>query len=242
MCYSGSLTKDKWQVKKPNQIDIKYDLPEINSYYINAFTNADIAIIPQDNPDKAIKATWGLVPFWGKSDPQKFLSGKQYTNNARGEEMYEKKSYKGEVENHRCIILFDGFYEPHWYDSKQQQPYYCYVPKDNDYKEREILPIGGIYSKVDDQYYVSLVTTKANEFFTTVHNKKKRMPLVLDDNLVKEWIEPNQSKSVVDDLVHEGFTSKQFRAHPVGNIYSKSFNKKGIDIIEPVEPIQELLF
>ncbi|WP_051199729.1 SOS response-associated peptidase [Christiangramia echinicola] len=245
MCYKGSISKEEAKIdylQKQQDKSKKIRIPH-KSYHFNAFSNPIINIVAQDEPNIISEATWGLIPFWGMSDPKKFLSGKQYTNNARGEDLYETKSYKNYVPKHRCVILFDGFFEPHHYDKKQNQPYFCYIPEtsDGDYKNRELLSIGGIYSIVDDHYYVSLVTTEANDFFAEVHNNKKRMPLVLDNNLVKEWISPDQSKSVIDDLVRTGFTSKEFKAHPVSSdIYKTDFHRDGQEVIEPVKPIQDI--
>lgn len=244
MCYKTTQEENARQLEKimekkrregsfANELPFKFDL--------NAFANPEIFIIAQDSSEYISTATWGLVPFWGKKDPEAFLKNKKYTLNARGEDFWETKSYKPYVQEGRCVMLFDGFYEPHTYKGDKKQPYYCYIPKNGDYKSRHQLQIAGIYSVVNDNYYVSLVTTEANDFFATVHNAKKRMPLVLDAKFVKDWLEPNQSKSVIDGLVREGFTSKQFHAHAVTNdIYKRDFIRDDKSIIEPVEPIEDL--
>ncbi|APU67665.1 MULTISPECIES: SOS response-associated peptidase [Christiangramia] len=242
MCYKGSISKEERKLMGYGNKGKKGIRTIQPSYNVNAFSNPAIPIVAQDSPDYITTATWGLVPFWGKRDPEKFLKDSKYTLNARGEDFWETKSYKPYVQEGRCVILFDGFYEPHTFSSNKKQPFYCYVPNDaGDYNSRSILPIAGIYSIMDDEYYVSLVTTEANDFFAKVHNVKKRMPLVLDDKLVEEWIKPEQSKSVIDDLVRKGFTSKEFHAHAVSNdIYKRDFVRDGKDVIDPVQPIQNI--
>jgi len=243
MCYKASQTKEsiESEIFISAQGKSKNYNPLQRSFHFNAFGNPPINIIAQDNPTEIIEGTWGLVPFWGKKNPEAFLQDKKYTLNARGEDFWETKSYKPYVQEGRCLMIFDGFFEPHHYNSKQRQPYYCYITETNNFEDRRAFSIAGIYSKVDDEYYVSLVTTEANDFFAEIHNNKKRMPLVLDKNLAHEWIAKNQSKSVIDDLVREGFTSEQFSAHPVSNnIYKNDFHRDGKEVIEPVEPLEEL--
>lgn len=63
---------------------------------------------------------WGLVPKWAK-DP----SGGARMINLRAETVREKKSWKGSLARHRCIIPIDGFYE--WQDmgkGNKKQPIY----------------------------------------------------------------------------------------------------------------------
>lgn len=236
MCYKGSIAAEERKIQDRISRKFKKGVKYTPSFHLNAFANPHLYIVAQDEPNLIQEGIWGLVPDWKKHDPQGYLSGKQYTNNARGEDLFETKSYKDHVINERCWILLDGFFEPHYYSSKVQQPFYCYIPEDNSYLDREVLSIAGIYSKVKDDYYVSLVTTEANDFFAEVHNKQKRMPLVLDPQLREEWIAKGQSKSVILDLVEKGFISKEFRAHPVSNELYKGSNDK--TTIMPVEPLE----
>ncbi len=249
MCYKtveSKRNKELAEIMKMNRNDHEMEVQP--SYNINAFSNPSIHIIAQDEPDYITTATWGLVPFWGQRDPATFLAKNNYTLNARGEDFWETKSYKPYVQEGRCVMLFDGFYEPHTIYQKDKkkplkQPYFCYIPEDGkDFNDRKQLQIGGIYSKVGGEYYVTLVTTEANDLFAKIHNAKKRMPLVLDDKLVKEWIAPNQSKSVIDDLVRDGFTSQQMHAHAVTNdIYKTDFLRDGKENIEPVAQLEKII-
>ncbi len=236
MCYKGSIAAEERKIQDRISRKFKKGIKYTPSYHLNAFANPNLYIVAQDEPDVIQEAVWGLVPDWKKNDPNGFLSGKQYTNNARGEDLYETKSFKDHVINERCWILFDGFFEPHYYSSKIQQPYFCYIPDGESFLERDILSIAGIYSKIQEEYYVSLVTTEANDFFAEIHNKQKRMPLVLDPHLREEWISKNQSKSVISNLVKKGFTSGEFRDHPVSNQLYKGGNDEST--IQPVDPFQ----
>lgn len=88
----------------------------------------------------------------------------------------EAKSYKEPILKRRCLILADGFFEPHYpNDNFKAKPKYCYL------EGRKLFTFAEVYYLYSPDYYsVSLITTEANPFFEEVHNKKKRMPLVLD--------------------------------------------------------------
>ncbi|RKS53209.1 putative SOS response-associated peptidase YedK [Gillisia mitskevichiae] len=236
MCYKGSIAAEERRIQDRVSRNFKDKIKYTPSYNINAFANPQIYIVAQDDPDVINLGVWGLVPNWKTNDPKGFLSKKQYTNNARGEDLYETPSYKDHVVNERCWILFDGFFEPHYHSPKIQQPYFCYIPEGRSISKRQILTIAGIYSKIQDEYYVSLITTEANDFFSEIHNKQKRMPLVLDTSLREKWLLKDQPKTMILDLVANGFTKDKFYAHPVSNQLYKGSNEEST--IRAVEPFQ----
>jgi putative SOS response-associated peptidase YedK len=68
----------------------------------------DIAAIRQSPEGKRVlhSLRWGLVPNWAK-DPS--IGNK--LNNARGETVAEKPSFRDAFKRRRCLIPADGFYE-----------------------------------------------------------------------------------------------------------------------------------
>ena len=68
----------------------------------------DIAAIRQSPEDKRVlhALRWGLVPNWAK-DPS--IGNK--LNNARGETVAEKPSFRDAFKRRRCLIPADVFYE-----------------------------------------------------------------------------------------------------------------------------------
>lgn len=241
MCYKGSISAEERRIEDRIKRNFKEKITYAPTFHINAFSNPNIYIVTQDEPAVINKGIWGLVPIWKQNDPEGFLSGKQYTNNARGESIFETKSFKNHVLENRCWILFDGFYEPHYVNAKDFQHYFCYLPEKDSYLERKILRIGGIYSKIEGKYYVSLITIEANSFFSEIHNKKKRMPFVLEDTISQQWIAPNQGEVDLKNLIHTGFTKDSFKAHPVSKIaLNGNDNKK---MIQPIDEfVQHSLF
>jgi len=230
MCYKTALQKKADELALKNPLKLKYPKEYTPYYHNDAFTNPTLYIIPQDDKDFVVPSIWGLAPNFvinsEKLDPSEYIK-KYKTYNARGEEMFEKRSYKESAESERCLILADGFYEPHHYKGKSQ-PFFCYL--DN----RKLFAFAGIYTKLEeDSYTVSLVTTEANDLFAKIHNNKKRMPLVLDEQFHSDWLSDLNQKQVLE-LVDSGFTNEEFKYHPVTNEIYKS---SGMDNPETQKPV-----
>lgn len=95
----------------------------------------DIPVIRQSPEGKRVLHLlhWGLVPHWAK-DPS--IGAK--LNNARGESVAEKPSFRDAFKRRRCLIPASGFYE--WkQEGKIKQPYYISL------KSGELLAMGGLW-------------------------------------------------------------------------------------------------
>jgi len=219
MCYSTTLDKQYDEVEA--RIRRKFTDPEVYEpyYYQSAFTHDNLHIVPQQEKDKIVPAIWGLVPSWAMGgDIDGFLK-KNYTNNARSESIFEKRSFKEFPLTNRCLIAASGFFEPHHHNGVAY-PYFCH------YKDDGIFFFAGLYSEMDDGLYsTTILTVEANDFFAEVHNKKRRMPLVLDKEFEEEWLQPDLQEPHVKELMKSGFTNKEFEAYSV----TRDMYKKGID-------------
>ena len=243
MCYHTALTKEKKVVSDylstPFIDEDKYE----PFFCLNGFTHSSIYILPQDDPQKIHSAKWGLIPQYRLGDPEEFYGNGFNTLNARSEGIFASKTYRNHV-GKRCLIFSDGFYEPHYYDKqlKKQQPYFCYIPDSEQKDGRKLFCFAGLYSKdKNENYYVTQLTTKANEFFMKVHNKAKRMPLVLDDNYLRDWLRKDLEEKAIQDLMGMGFTHRRFDAYPVRNIYKRGIEINSPETLQPTEPLKENL-
>jgi putative SOS response-associated peptidase YedK len=61
----------------------------------------------------------------------------------------------------------------------------------------------------------SIVTTKANSLMAEIHNKKKRMPLILPDELAWEWIQDGLSLERIAEITHYAFPAGKMDAHTI---------------------------
>jgi putative SOS response-associated peptidase YedK len=238
MCYSNSLRKTKRQIKDElmgkSEVDFAIPLEYTPYYQLNGFTHGNLYIIKMDDKNTIYPASWGLVPNWASNDPEGFWK-KSNTLNARSETIFEKASFKDSANDKRCLILSDGFFEPH-HENNKATPYFCYQPSKENPKG-DLFMFAGLYSELDsDLYTATILTTEANSFFSEVHNKKKRMPLVLSDDLYEDWLDPGLNRQTIQELMAHGFTNKDFAAFPV----SKDLYKKGVDTNQPyiIEEVQ----
>lgn len=234
MCYEVSSTKEKPEIQKYSKAEFEIPFEYEPFYQRSAFGYPNLQIIKMDAPDKIYPATWGFVPDWAMNNIDGFRK-KYPTFNARSETILTSNTYKQSAIDKRCLIIADGFFEPHKLNN-QSIPYYCYIPS-KDYKDgRDLFVFAGLYSEMDEFVYsCTIITKEANDFFAEIHNAKKRMPLVLDEGLKEEWFEEGLSDNQITELMFNGFTGKDFKAHPVSSDFYKKVDTNKPYIIEPVD-------
>ncbi len=234
MCYQTSQTKSKTITE--NYARSRFAIPfEYAPYYQrSAFAYPNLQIIKIDAQDSIYPATWGFVPEWAMKDIDGFRK-KYNTFNAKSETVLTSGTFKESAREKRCLILADGFFEPHK-ENGISIPTYCYIPS-NEYKDgRDLFCFAGLYSEIDENAYsCTILTTTANDFFAEVHNVKKRMPLVLDEGLKDEWLNSGLNDKNIIELMQIGFTSKDFKAHAVSrDVYKKDIDTDRPSILNPV--------
>lgn len=154
----------------------------------------------------------GFNPKTGKKEPPR------NTLNAIGEEMLQKPTYRDAALNRRCLILSSCFYEWRHFTPPGRKkdiayPYLIMV------KDAEYFFIAGIWQSWTDQETgetidgFSLVTTQANSLMEQVHNKKKRMPLILTEDLAREWITNGLTTQRIQEITSFQFPSSQMTAY-----------------------------
>ncbi len=237
MCYSTALRKQKETIEKNlrDKLNVTFGVEGAYEpyFHLNGFTHGNLQVIKMDAPKTILPATWGLVPDWAKNNPESFRK-KSNTLNARAESIFEKTTYKHSAANKRCLILADGFFEPHHLNAIAT-PYFCFQPN-TEYPEGDLFLFAGLYNELDnDAISATILTVEADAFFAEVHNKQKRMPLVLDENYYKDWLDIDLSVPMIKELIVSGFTTKEFKAHPVSrDLYQKDINSNKSYIIQEV--------
>ncbi|WP_081212138.1 SOS response-associated peptidase [Salegentibacter sediminis] len=151
---------------------------------INAFSFIKTPVVIDENPREIEMFNWGLIPFWAKDEKIRKM-----TLNARIESLSEKPAFRNSIEN-RCLVIANGYYEWQWKDAKgKEKQKFLITPQ-----EQDIFAFAGIYSswtnpktnKLVNSY--SIVTTKANELMSEIHNHKQRMPVVLKKKDQQLWL------------------------------------------------------
>lgn len=190
---------------------------------------------------------WELIPFYFKTwaEVEKFRKGgfnpktgkkepPKNTLNAIGEEMLKKPTYRNAALKRRCLVLSSGFYEWRHFTPPGEKKDIAY-PYRITLKDREYFFIGAIWQPWTDHETgetiegFSIVTTKANELMEQVHNKKKRMPLILSEELAREWIK-DLPEDRINEIVSYQFPSSQMEATPI----EKTFRTSG----DPTHPCE----
>lgn len=181
-----------------------------NLYYlVSGFVHPKLPVFKSDSVDIS---EWGLIPSFAANE-EKAEELANMTLNARSDTIHQKPSFRDSIINKRCVLPLDGFYE--WqHNGKLKQPYYIY-PADE-----TVFYLGCIYNtwlnrqtgELRDTF--SIITTDANPLMTTIHNSKKRMPLILPKNCIEEWTDPTADMEVINQLM-KPYSTHLMTAHTI---------------------------
>jgi putative SOS response-associated peptidase YedK len=143
-------------------------------------------------------AMWGFKPKWAENrlDIKPFI-------NARIEDIITKVTFKHAINNNRCLILADGYYE--WKLIKRtKQPFYISL------LNHKIFAFAGIVDK--DTNTCAILTKSADSKLSSIH---PRMPVILSNQI--EYMDWLNKKSKLDHLLETVITkpSKNYRVTAV---------------------------
>ena len=205
MCYFNSLVAPKGATV--SLAGSNKTLDPVNKHLQSGFSYSNWPIIKGSAQNFTIEnAHWELIAPWVKTS-QEVQAGREKFNtlNATAERLLESKLFKPAALNNRCLVLSSGFYEWRHYKpagAKKEIAYPYFISL----KEQPLFYIAGIYQPWTDKETgetmdtFSIVTTKANALMEQIHNKKKRMPTILNEAQAAEWISPNVSESKIMEL------------------------------------------
>ena len=205
MCYFNSLVAPKGATV--SLAGSNKTLDPVNKPLQSGFSYSNWPIIKGSAQNFTIEnAHWELIAPWVKTS-QEVQAGREKFNtlNATAERLLESKLFKPAALNNRCLVLSSGFYEWRHYKpagAKKEIAYPYFISL----KEQPLFYIAGIYQPWTDKETgetmdtFSIVTTKANVLMEQIHNKKKRMPTILNEAQATEWISPNVSESKIMEL------------------------------------------
>lgn len=185
MCYRTKLNAKISEIEKTFEATFVTPEDYVPRKEINAFDFPQTPVISDFSRDEILFYNWGLIPFWAKNkDIQKS------TLNAKIETVTEKPAFRDSVEN-RCLVIANGYYEWQWLDEKGKNKQKFLITSAED----EVFAFAGIYSRwkpsANDQEIVSysILTTEANELMDSIHNNKKRMPVMLRQQDHSAWLQ-----------------------------------------------------
>ena len=221
--------------------------------------NAVLKPIPGKEDFDLVQMEWGFIPdkWFGieideREKVDRFrkgfpnLQGKNergvITLNAVGEELLlPHKIYRESALKRRCLIISSGFYEwRHIFPIGKRKdkplkvavkyPYFISIPG------REYFFMAGVWKPWTDKktgehvQTDAIITTNANSLLEQVHNSKKRMPTILDEDLAWEWLFGNLDEKQITEIATTQFPAAKMSAYPI----AKDF----ISALHPTEPFE----
>ena len=195
----------------------------------NAAPTHLLPVITSENPEGFSFFYWGASPSFAnnKTVSQKLLI-------VPVAQLMVRTSFKKSIQNRRCIIPADGFYDWKTISKKEKVPYRFHL-EDN-------LPfaMAGLWDEFENEegeivHTFMIITTKANE---NLDGTVERMPVILETKLAGKWLDESLSAEEAMSLI--GI----YHEHP---IFKYSINPKVADtgydhpdLLKPTPPANQL--
>lgn len=129
---------------------------------------------------------FGLIPAWVQQTPDQPLV------NARSESVFEKPSFRGSMQLHRCLVPATGFYE--W--QKGQKPKQPFLIKRSD---QPLFAFAGIWASWQAQAQriesFAIITRPAGQTLESIHH---RVPVTIEPEFYDTWLSPNTSRFTIE--------------------------------------------
>lgn len=144
-------------------------------------TDQVYAVAAHDQQRRLGSFRWGLIPWFAKE----IKVGARHIN-ARAESVHSKAAFKRSMQNRRCIIPADGFYEWERLESGGKLPHYLFRA------DGEPLALAGLWGSWRDDAgerltSCTVITTAPNELVAPIHD---RMPVILPQSGWERWLDP----------------------------------------------------
>lgn len=252
MCFNVSITRRADEIEE--LFNARFIEPERfkQIFHVSAFSTPYLPVITGDRPEDIQLYQWGLIPHWvrdlGKAEKMRY-----HTGNARDDTIFKKPSYRDPIRKKRCLILVDGFYE--WQEVRgKNYPHYIHLT------DRRSFALAGIWdlwkepttleSKASSgsesgtgeewasnviHHTFSVITTKANPLMERIHNKKKRMPVILRNEDHQAWLSDSLDVEAIAGLL-QPYDESDMAAYTVSKLVSqRNVNNNVPEVMEPHE-------
>jgi putative SOS response-associated peptidase YedK len=171
-------------------------------------------------------AHWEFIPFWiNDSGELEQAREKHTTLNAKGETLLTSRMFSKAARERRCLMLSSGFYEWRHHRGKAY-PYFITV------KGKDLFYIAAVWQPWTDrssgEHLISfaLITTKANTLMARVHNKRKRMPVILPDELAQEWMQKELDEERIHELATYQYPAEDMEAYTIRKDFREALDPK----------------
>lgn len=192
--------------------------------YQDGFKYEDSTCIIANGDDIEVRRMhWEFIPGWVRdmeAMKEQRKKGIPWLN-AKGETILESKMFRNSALSRRCLVLATHFYEWRHFqpEGEKKSIAYPYVIGVKDPKE--YFYMAGIWTPWTDKSTgetidtFAIVTTQANELMAQVHNKKLRMPTILNEDLAHEWLFGNLTEEQIKQIATYQFPAKDMFAYTI---------------------------
>ena len=237
MCYVVGIKIPKKQTVKIG--DKKIDLDPIELPAQSGFSYQPWPVLyneqqGQENILRPGMMHWELIPNWVRNQKELTESRKKYTTlNIKSEGILQNKVAQALVHTNRCLVIASHFFE--WQEVNKEKFPHC-IQLIN----QELFYIAGVWNTWTDhtsgevKNSFGIITTEANEFMAKIHNVKKRMPTILDDERANAWINEHLTEKQIQEIASYQFPAEKMKAHTV----AKNFQQ----IDHPTEHVPYTIF
>jgi len=222
MCGRFTLTAEIEELKR--RFHALYTAREYLKRYNIAPSQMVLVVVNDGTQNLMGYMKWGLIPYWAKDSS----IGNRMIN-ARAETVHEKPAFRHAFQKRRCLIIADGFYE--WKKNEDGKK----IPHRILLKSRAPFAMAGLYEKwispeKQEIFSCTILTTEANEMIRPLHD---RMPVILDPEGEKHWLNPGESLSFLQSLLVP-YPPEEMEVYQVSQIVNNP-RHDSIDCIEPID-------
>ncbi|MFM6994199.1 MAG: SOS response-associated peptidase [Sediminibacterium sp.] len=165
---------------------------------------------------------WELIPNWVRNQKELNESRKKYTTlNIKSEGILQNKVTQALVHTNRCLVLASHFFE--WQEMNKEKFPHCIQ-----LKHQDLFYMAGVWNSWTDyttgetKNSFGIITTEANAFMAKVHNVKKRMPTILNDELAAAWVTTSLNSNDIQTIASTQINAEEMQAHTVAKNFLQS--------------------
>lgn len=191
--------------------------------HYNAAPSQNLPVITNEGEREIKLFRWGFKPVWSND----------LLINIRSEGLATKRTFEKSLNNRRCLVLADGFYE--WQKTKQEK---IKIPMRITLKDGEPFAFAGLWEQWKNEKEevipsFTIITTSANRLMEPIHN---RMPVILLKENEKVWLDNDLKKEDWLNVLKQ-YPDDRMTFYPISN----SINKRGYDDPSLIKPLADEL-
>jgi putative SOS response-associated peptidase YedK len=194
----------------------------IETHY-NAYPNRDrypLPVITAPEPDRITLRWWGIMPRWWTRDKRGLI-------NIQFETLRDKKTFRKDLTERRCLVLADGFYE--WQGDKgNKTPYYIRLASGEPFAFAGVCEDNVLADHPMQTFAV--ITTAPSALMAKIHH---RMPVILKRDDERRWLHPETSPAEALAILEHPVSADVMEAYPVSTAVNRPV-ADGAYLREPV--------